>query len=375
MVLPFGVHLAILIGLLQTWHELKFDLGGPDDIEAFPWSTPVSIAVVVLVMFLVWKARRNYLALPELPAVEGDEKADVTVVIPTRNEEQTIGRCVKSLKPYRVLVVDDKSRDRTAQQAQGAGAEVIPAAPAHRGVLARPNALSTGDQLATTQFILFADPDTWFAPNFVASAARYASQNELILLSPYLRERRVTMTAKLLSPYAAALYFCGVNPHHAQDVLKPGTYANGQCMLFLRTAYEFFGGFRSVQTVPMDDIAIAQKVKRHRMKLRIMRAEHLGTVERNWSKRSALRVLRPSGKTAMLAVLTSVLLISLLPLGGWMVRQEQWAFLPVLLLPGLLFIPWYGGVSGVVLYLPAAYMFIWRAVREYAGGLFGSKAS
>jgi len=367
--------LTILLALLlQTWHELKFDLGGPEDIEAFPWSVPVSMSVTVLIVLLVWRARRTYMALPELPAVGGNGEADVTAVIPARDQERTIRKCIQSLKPTRVIVVDEGSQDRTGAEAKAAGAEVIGAPAAPRGVQPRPNAMCAGEQLATSNYVVFADGDTWYAPNFIASAARYASENELVLLTPYLKQQCGTLVGKVVTPFAHALHFCSINARHAQDVLLPGTYANGQCMFFLRSAYEFFGGYRSVQTSPIEDVAIAQKVKRHRMKIRLMRAEHLGSVQREWSRRNALRVLRPGGKLGILVVLTAILLVSIVPLAAWLAWQEQWPFLPLLLLaPVLVFAPWYGGWRGALLYLPAAYLFALFIVRDYFGSVFGSK--
>lgn len=360
--------------LLQTWHELKFDLGGPEDVEAFPWSVPVSLSVAVVIAGLLLKARRSYTSLPELPAVDTNQESDVTVIISARDDDRSIQKCIKSVKPHRVIVVDCGSRDRTAVEATSAGAEVIPSPPAPRGVLPRPNAFCAGEQLATTDYVLFADADTWYAPNFVASAAQYVSENELVLLSPYLRQHCGTVVEKVLTPFAHALYCCSLNPRHAQDFLLPRTYANGQCMFFLRSAYEFFGGHRSVQTSPIEDIAIAQKVKRHRMKIRLMRAEHLGSVQRRWSRRSALLVLRPSGKFGLLALTALLLLASVGPLAAWLAWEEQWPFLPVLLLlPAVAFVPWYRGLRGVFFYLPAIYLFLCLLVRDYISGLFASK--
>jgi glycosyltransferase involved in cell wall biosynthesis len=54
---------------------------------------------------------------------------DVTVVIPTFNEEKTIAEVVRGVRDHvpeaRILVIDDGSTDSTAAQAKGAGADVI----------------------------------------------------------------------------------------------------------------------------------------------------------------------------------------------------------------------------------------------------------
>jgi len=52
----------------------------------------------------------------------------VTLIIPAKNEEETIGRVVNGALPYadRVLVVDGHSSDATRERAEAAGAEVVP---------------------------------------------------------------------------------------------------------------------------------------------------------------------------------------------------------------------------------------------------------
>ena len=61
---------------------------------------------------------------------------NVFVVIPARNEEATIGRVVGEVlsleSGFRVVVVDDASDDKTAEEARLSGAEVL-ALPAHLG--------------------------------------------------------------------------------------------------------------------------------------------------------------------------------------------------------------------------------------------------
>ncbi len=54
--------------------------------------------------------------------------AGVTVVIPAKNEEDTIGAVLAAAGPYadEMLVIDGRSRDRTAAIAAGHGARVVP---------------------------------------------------------------------------------------------------------------------------------------------------------------------------------------------------------------------------------------------------------
>lgn len=376
--------LLFLFAFLQTWHELNFNLGSPGDIEAIPWSVPVSIAVTLAIVVFLYKARRNYTALPELKVDPGETAADVTVVIPARNEEKRIGKCVKSFAGTRVIVVDDGSSDRTAETACAAGAEVIQAPALLKGVMGKPNALAAGAQRAETSYLLFVDADTQFAPQFAPSILKHAADEQLVLATAFLKQKHGSFFQHMLMPYAFALYFCGVNARSAQNILAPETLANGQCMLFLRSAYEFFGGHKSVQTSVIEDVAIAQKVKRHRMKLQVMRAEHLGTVQRRESlaeiwrglQRNSFRFLRGNRKTGLQVMLSSILLTSVVPLTVWLILEQQWPFaIPLLLAPLVMLRPWYGGMAKTLLAYPAICIFQCIVVHGMFTSLFGLKTS
>lgn len=58
------------------------------------------------------------------------ERSEILVLIPARNEEQTVGSVVAELRkahPWDILVVSDASTDRTSERAVGSGAMVLEA--------------------------------------------------------------------------------------------------------------------------------------------------------------------------------------------------------------------------------------------------------
>jgi len=81
------------------------------------------------------------------------------VIIPARNEGQTIGAVVGAAKAApgarRVLVVDDGSEDDTAAVATAAGAEVV----ASRGHGSKALALASGVSASTADVLVFFDGD------------------------------------------------------------------------------------------------------------------------------------------------------------------------------------------------------------------------
>ncbi len=86
-------------------------------------------------------------------------KSEVTVVIPTLNEERFLARCLASLerqtlRPHEVIVVDGGSRDGTLRIAQDFGAKVIRVG--ERGIA---RARHLGFEAARTPFVASTDAD------------------------------------------------------------------------------------------------------------------------------------------------------------------------------------------------------------------------
>jgi len=282
-----------------------------------------SLCAVLMVLF-GWSSRRNYLGLSRLPVSAGKLREDVAVVIPARNEQQTIRRVVSSLQPARIIVVDDHSTDRSREFAAEAGAEVITAPPLHRYHFGKPNACWAGARASHEKWLLFVDADTWYEPAFLPSLIAHASANELNMASVFPRQVCVSWYEKLLLPCAIGLYFTGVNARSVNNPVKTEALANGQCLLFRRDAYNFIGGHRSVIGSLIEDAALARRVKRHRMKVAIMRAEHLASVRmydgfgalwRGFEKHS-FRFLRVHPVAGAKVVLASIVMTSWLPLMG-----------------------------------------------------------
>ena len=108
----------------------------------------------------IWRSR----CCRAVPA--GETPPDCMVVIPARNEEGVVGDAVKSFPPDTVIVVDDRSTDRTAEEAREAGAGVLEAPPLAKGALGKANACMAGARILTSRWILFADADTRYQKEF-----------------------------------------------------------------------------------------------------------------------------------------------------------------------------------------------------------------
>ena len=116
--------------------------------------------------------KSNSLNAGDLGLNKYSEKDDITVIIPTLNEEKAIGKVVKELKScgYKnVLVVDGYSEDRTVEIARDCGAEVI-----YQVGHGKAAAIKTGLRKVETPFTLIMDGDGTYDPKDIERLLRTA---------------------------------------------------------------------------------------------------------------------------------------------------------------------------------------------------------
>jgi glycosyltransferase involved in cell wall biosynthesis len=303
------------------------------------------VALVVSILFIAVfvKARISYMGIPKLTVVQTSPATDCMVVVPARNEEAQIARVVKSLPHDTVIVVDDHSEDKTAENAREAGAGVLPAPNLGPLAMGKSNACAAGARVLRSRWVLFADADTWFEEGFLDSAVACAEANQLSFLSIYLQPEFESFPENVLVPCAVALYFAGMAPRgDATEIV------NGQCVLVRREAYDFVGGHSAVITSMIDDVKLAALANRHRLKFAIARSGNLGHVRFHtdglWRgfERNAFRFVMLSPWIGITIFAAAFLGALWLPALLWLGLERQWpAFIAFAILPSAVLGVWY----------------------------------
>ncbi|MCL4346101.1 MAG: glycosyltransferase family 2 protein [Candidatus Thermoplasmatota archaeon] len=106
---------------------------------------------------------------------------DISIVIPTMNEEHTIGSVIESVKyldPLEVIVVDTASRDRTREIAKSLGAIVVDEPRRGYGV-----AYKTGISMARGSIIACLDGDGTYPANIIGPLLEIMNINQVDFIS------------------------------------------------------------------------------------------------------------------------------------------------------------------------------------------------
>lgn len=231
----------------------------------------------------------------------------VSVIIPARNEEASLGACLESLVSqsdvdFEIIVVDDHSTDRTREIAQSfSGVHVIEAKPLAAGWTGKNNAVATGAHEARSKWLLFTDADTLHSAGSLARALAEASQTNADMLSYSPEQITVSFWEVAVLPVVFAELARQYPPSKVSDPKSPEAAANGQYILIRRETYDAIGGHAAVASEILEDVALARRVKASGYKLRFRYSESVRTrmyrtfaqLREGWTKNLALLFPHP----------------------------------------------------------------------------------
>lgn len=210
-------------------------------------------------------ARGRTLPLPLAPGAPAPS-GTVSVVVPARDEEDRIAGCLAPLQGDlhvgELLVVDDRSADRTAQVAAAHGARVVAGAPRPEGWAGKAWALEQGLRAATGDWVVFLDADTRPKPGLIAALVELAARFDLLSAGP--RFVCESPGERLLHPALAATLPYRTGPADVDGWQpRPGrALANGQCVAVRRAPFLARGGWALVHDQLVEDVALARRLRR-----------------------------------------------------------------------------------------------------------------
>ncbi len=197
----------------------------------------------------------------------------LSIVVPARNEERSIERCVRSLLAqadidFEVIVVDDRSEDATPAILERLAGEssrlrVVRGEPLPEGWVGKPWALHQGAAVARGEWILFTDADTAHAPRGAVSALWFARLVGADALSVATYQELGTFWERALLPsiLGMVLFACGSLAQINDPADTKHALANGQYLLVSREALDALGGHAALKGEIAEDLAFARRIK------------------------------------------------------------------------------------------------------------------
>ncbi len=242
------------------------------------------IASIVLATWLyLIAARGGFWRLAErddAPVSPPEAWPAVTTVIPARDEAECVGQTVTSLLRQNypgeltVIVVDDQSRDGTADIARGAATligagerlTVLPGRALPPGWTGKLWAQQQGVEFAVSAaappvYLLLTDADIVYAEDAVTNLVARAEVGGLVLTSLMAKLRCKSFAERMFVP-AFIFFFQMLYPFAwANNPRRSTAAAAGGCMLVRREALQQAGGLAAIRNALIDDCALAKLLK------------------------------------------------------------------------------------------------------------------
>lgn len=196
----------------------------------------------------------------------------ISVLVPARNEENNIGACLDSLTSldypdYEVIVMDDKSTDRTAEIVQEyaerdgrvklAHGEELPG-----GWVGKVWACHQLSKAADGKFLIFIDADVTFAPEALKLALYHTEKDRLDFFSVFPKQVTLNLGENILTPLMHWLLLAFLPMRNVLNSrnLKFAA-ANGQFIMMKREVYDATGGHESVKSRVVEDMELVRLAK------------------------------------------------------------------------------------------------------------------
>ncbi|MDR2865635.1 MAG: glycosyltransferase [Spirochaetaceae bacterium] len=201
----------------------------------------------------------------------------VSVMVPARNEEANIERCLNSLRnqdyqDFEVLVIDDNSTDKTYEIVRKIAAEdkrvkVFKGKPLSDDWYGKPFALQQVSEHAQGELFLFTDADTYHMPTSVSWAVSNIVNTKADFISGFVGQKLVTLGERITVPVMFLLTGF-VIPLFLNRIVRNGYFsaAVGQYIVIKRDVFVKTGGFEAFKKKTSEDIYMSRYIKECRYK-------------------------------------------------------------------------------------------------------------
>lgn len=257
------------------------------------------LSVIILGSLGIWAylffiLKRSFNLSPNVNETDNsDTKLDllVSVIIPARNEEKYIQKCISSLlhqssKRFELILVDDNSTDNTLNLIEhykdDPRVRIIKAGEKPLGWIGKNWPCFVGYSNSKGKYLLFTDADTIHSNHSIRDSVNTLITQNLDVLTAVPNLIYPNFIIKMVLPVLSIFMFSRYSPMRVNDPRAKVGYVFGSFFVISRKSYEKVGTHESVKSEIVEDGALGKKLKEEGYKLKMFRGENL--LEAYWAR-------------------------------------------------------------------------------------------
>lgn len=232
-------------------------------INGTAWS--LSVLLLLLEQRFAPPLRRDAYATPP------PGRPKVSILIPARNEERNIARCLQSVLDqdydnFEVFVTDDQSEDRTAAivaefAARDKRIHLIRGAPLPEGWKGKGWALWQAHQQAAGDYVLLLDADTKLYPHALTQTLNFAIERKIDFLNPTPLFILGSFWERTIQSFVWDFVLLRFPRLLVNWKRYPDNMAFGPFLLIRKAVYDAVDGHRRVCHSILEDVLLSQIIK------------------------------------------------------------------------------------------------------------------
>lgn len=252
------------------------------------FSTVLINTIFIAAAFGLTCAFYGFLKSVERSKIPNRDLPFISILVPARNEETKIARCLDSLLKqdypnFELIVIDDRSTDRTGEIIEEFARKdkritFVRGKDAPDGWIGKCNALAHAVGYASGDWYIFTDADTYHQPNSIRDAVSLGIQDKADLVSFVPLQELGSPWERLVMPVLLTSFLIGDPFHSVNDPQAKRAYAYGQYIMVRRSSYLAVGGHQSVRDEIVEDHAIGRVFKEKGYKILVADGKMLYSV-------------------------------------------------------------------------------------------------
>jgi len=238
------------------------------------------------IYFLIYSVK-SIKNVPKLILIANSHDIDypmVSIILPCRNEEKYIGKCLDSLlvqdyPNYEMIAINDSSSDKTGEIIKRYSMThnkiiFVDAQPKPEGWTGKNWACYQGYLQANGNILLFTDADSIHCTSTMSLATNYLLSQRLDSLTVIPKILANDFWTKITLPILWTFSVARFSPLKANNPkTKKGGYFFGSFFIITKKVYELVGTHRSVREEIVEDAELGRKVKEQGFSLRVIHGE------------------------------------------------------------------------------------------------------